>query len=121
MGHRKATTISSSSKRDKPARAGEGELRKSQAGRAEPHLFLQVFPLEGKHAGKDTQHDKVVIVDQFARGERRQSVEQEFGALFKVADREEVDAAVDFEAVAAVPVSALVDEPVTRRRGESSC
>mgnify|MGYP006899217539 CR=1 FL=1 len=120
MGHRKATTISSSSTRDKRARAGES-IRKSQAGRTEPHLFLQVFPLEGKHAGKDTQHDKVVIVDQFARGERRQSVEQEFGALFKVADREEVDAAVDFEAVAAVPVSALVDEPVTRRRGESSC
>jgi len=92
------------------------------ASASEPtNLLAELLALEAEDAGEDAERDKVVVRDQLGRGEGRERVEEQVGGLGEVADREEVDARVDLEAVAAVPVAALVDEllgAVERRNDE---
>lgn len=82
-------------------------------------LLAEVLALEAEDASEHAQRHKLVVRDEFGRGEGRERVEEQLCGLAEVADREEVDARVDLEAVAAVPVASLVDEPASVRLCQS--
>lgn len=83
-------------------------------------LFLEIDTFEGESVGNDGKGDKVVVRDEFRGGECGEGVDEEFTAALELPDGKEVEAVVHFEAVAAVPVTALLDEAVgnVRRRNE---
>lgn len=82
-------------------------------------LLAEILALEAEDASEHAQRHKLVVRDEFGRGEGRERVEEQLCGLAEVADREEVDARVDLEAVAAVPVASLVDEPASVRLCQS--
>jgi hypothetical protein len=78
-------------------------------------LLLEIDAVQRQRPGNDGEGHKVVIREQFGRGKRRKRIDEERTRGFELADGEEVEAAVDLEAIATVPVAALLDELVRFR------
>ena len=73
------------------------------------HL-LQIDPLQCECVADDGECDKVVVAYQLHFREHGQHVYEQIASPFELADQEEVDATVNFEVVASVPVATFFYE-----------
>ena len=88
----------------------EGALRSTRCTEprmiAEADLLLEVNAVQRQRPRNNGERYKVIVRQQFRRGKCRECVDEERTRGLELADGEEVQAAVDLEAIAAVPVAA---------------
>jgi hypothetical protein len=74
------------------------------------HLLFKIRSLENNSGRQYGILDKLLVRHEFRRRERGQRVQQEIHRTLEISNRDFVDAFVDFETIASVPVTAFVDE-----------
>ncbi|KAJ8519358.1 hypothetical protein ON010_g18082 [Phytophthora cinnamomi] len=79
-------------------------------------FLLQVHAAHAQHTRDDAVEDHRVVRHQLRGRERGHRLLEELGRLLEVARHQQVAALVHFEAVAAVPVAALVDQPAVKKQ-----
>jgi len=70
--------------------------------------------LQSQRVTDNGQRYEVVIADELRSRERRQRIDEQLASAVELAHRDEVQAAVDFEAVTTIPVAALFYESAKR-------
>jgi hypothetical protein len=78
-------------------------------------LLLQIDPLQCKCVADNGERHEVVIAYQLRRGECGQRIDEQLASALELSHRDEVQAAVDLEAITAVPVAAFVYESAKGR------
>ena len=73
-------------------------------------LLLELNPLKRQGPTQNCQRNEVIIRQQLRRGERAERIDEQFRATRELADRERMQALIDFETVTPVPVTTLLDE-----------
>lgn len=76
------------------------------------HLLLEVGAAESEDVGDNGECDEVVIRHKLGRSKGGKRVKKEFTSTLELSDREKVKPAVDFQSVPAIPVAALLNQPV---------
>ena len=71
-------------------------------------LLLQIDPLQCKCVADNGKRHEVVIAYQLRCRECGQRINEQLASALELSHRDEVQAAVDFEAITAVPVAACV-------------
>ena len=76
------------------------------------NLFTKFGPRKRNHAAEDGVRDKRLVVHEFVRSERRDSVKEQAGGELEVANCHTVGATVDLESISPIPVSTFVYQPI---------
>jgi hypothetical protein len=79
------------------------------------NLLLQIDPLQCKCVADNGERHEVVIAYQLRRRECGQCINEQLASALELSHRDKVQAAVDFEAITAVPVAAFVYESAKGR------
>lgn len=87
-----------------------GVSDKDHASRTSPYLLLDINALHADQAGDDGILDKVLVGHDLGAGEGAQCIDELGGGALEVADGHKVYTFVCLQAVASVPVAALLNE-----------
>jgi hypothetical protein len=80
------------------------------------YLLLEIDAVQRERPSDDGERHKVIVRQQFRRGERRERIDEESARRFELADGEKVKTTIDFETIATVPVATLLDKLVRFRK-----